>query len=681
MIDLNFKHYKILIFFFIFSPFLAYAKYDISLNFVWKRDIETDENIYYTGPAVNKDFVFTPMIDKDTDKHCITAFNKTTGYEEWKYFSFVSENSSFNNLDIHTDNGNEYLITGGSFGFVHCINPKTGELIWWYKTNGAVISNFSFMKYYLLNSESVIFGSADGNIYCLNLSSGKLIWQFKTDQWIISPPVVTDLDEDGITEIIAASGNGRIYCLSNEGKLLWEYKTKKTLTSEPIITKNKKIFLGGLDGYIYFLNRNGTLIWEKNVGVPFSKKALEINNSFFLVSDNNELFRISLKGNILSKLQLNDVFNTYFIDIKNNIVLFEKNGNGQILDSKGKTVQEIELDEKPVSGIRIESNINYNNLYYITKSDLLVSYTLNYIERNEKSKNIINDIEKEPENYDFPDVDSNVPISFNRTPNALAVIIGNGDYLSEDIPKADFAVNDAEMIRTYLIKTFSYKKENIILIKNATKAQLETIFGTETYHRSQIYKKITNEEIDELFVYYSGHGLYNVRNHQTYLLPSDGTPDMVELNGYKLQNIFHNASLLPIKKLTVIIESCFSGITAGGTLLKNSSPVIAEMDMPNTEISDAVLYYSSSKNELSSWLKKANHSLFTYFLLRAWQGAADKNIDFIIDLDEVDMFMKENVTYWANKLYNRNQFPILKYNENKNIIYFKELEVTEEKSK
>nr|HPN39458.1 hypothetical protein [Melioribacteraceae bacterium] len=75
------------------------------------------------------------------------------------------------------------------------------------------------------------------------------------------------------------------------------------------------------------------------------------------------------------------------------------------------------------------------------------------------------------------DLLTNIPKATTIKNNAVAVIIGNKDYVSA--PNVDFAVNDARAIKEYVINAFGYKPENIIYVENAKQSDFYSIFGKE----------------------------------------------------------------------------------------------------------------------------------------------------------------------------------------------------------
>ena len=67
------------------------------------------------------------------------------------------------------------------------------------------------------------------------------------------------------------------------------------------------------------------------------------------------------------------------------------------------------------------------------------------------------------QNIQISDIDMNIPKTDRNNRSAVAVIIGNSAYSSNDIPAVDFANKDADIVRQYLEKTLGYRDGNIIL--------------------------------------------------------------------------------------------------------------------------------------------------------------------------------------------------------------------------
>jgi len=256
------------------------------------------------------------------------------------------------------------------------------------------------------------------------------------------------------------------------------------------------------------------------------------------------------------------------------------------------------------------------------------------------------------------DVDAHIPATAMSNPKAVAVVIGNQDYQTRDVPKVEYAQRDAAMVKEYLLKTLGYREENIIYLFNASKAKLEATFGTEADHRGQLFSYIKPNESD-VFVYYSGHGAPDVENKQGYLVPVDADPAFVRLNGYSLGTFYKNLGKLPARSVTVVVDACFSGGSESGMLVRNASPVFIQVENPALAAQNAIVFTSAGGGQISSWYPEKRHSLFTYFFLKGLSGEADANRDKKLTIAELNAFINEQVPHLARRLHNREQTPLL----------------------
>lgn len=226
-------------------------------------------------------------------------------------------------------------------------------------------------------------------------------------------------------------------------------------------------------------------------------------------------------------------------------------------------------------------------------------------------------VEKEKNTGEPSDIDTDIPVTGIKNQNAIAVIIGNRDYENKDIPSVDYAINDAEAVRKYLVSVLGYKEGNIIMEINASKGKFEVIFGTRDDHMGKLFRYLKKGKSD-IFVYYAGHGAPDPQTKQGYFVPSDAETNDIKLAGYPLKLLYDNLAKTAKDKETpniyVVIDSCFSGGTAGGELLlKNVSPIGIFVENPLLAMEKAIVMTSSSGSEVSSWYPEKGHSMFTYF--------------------------------------------------------------------
>jgi len=256
------------------------------------------------------------------------------------------------------------------------------------------------------------------------------------------------------------------------------------------------------------------------------------------------------------------------------------------------------------------------------------------------------------------DVDSRIPEGRIAGKDDIAVVIGNRNYSASGSPDVAYAKQDAQIMKEYLIKALGYDAENIIYAEDATLTKFNEIFGTERDFRGKLYKYV-KEGVSSVFIYYVGHGAPDLESNEAYFVPVDANPQYIKSNGYRLQTFYDNLAKIPAKRMTIVLDSCFSGNSEKGMLFKNISPALVKVKKEFRGPANATLFTSAGMDQVSTWYPEKRHSLFTYFFLKGLQGAADKDGSGEITMGEMDQYLRDNVPYMARRLTGNEQQPVL----------------------
>lgn len=248
------------------------------------------------------------------------------------------------------------------------------------------------------------------------------------------------------------------------------------------------------------------------------------------------------------------------------------------------------------------------------------------------------------------------PVEAAENKDAIAVIVGNKNYPG-DIPTVNYALNDAEAMKRFVIDVLGYREGNVIDLTDATKGQLETVFGTADDYEGQLHDWARRGRSD-IFVFYSGHGVPSLKNGRSYLLPIDGDPSRPEISGYPVDVLVDNLSKIGAKSITVFLDACFSGLSGGGPLIKSTSGLGISAKLPDATPNVAVLT-AAQGDQVASWDNEAQHGLFTENLLQALYGKADEgqygNGDGRVTLAEAKRYLDDEMTYRARRAFGREQ--------------------------
>ncbi|WP_407529485.1 caspase family protein [Methylobacterium oryzisoli] len=256
------------------------------------------------------------------------------------------------------------------------------------------------------------------------------------------------------------------------------------------------------------------------------------------------------------------------------------------------------------------------------------------------------------------------PEIFADNAESVAVVIGNRSY-KQTVP-VDFAHNDADAIRDYLIQRLGYRDTNVFVLKDATLNEFNQVFGTERNPQSGRLWRSVREGRSNVFVYYSGHGVPDLATRQPFLLPEDGNPNQGE-SGYLLETLYRNLDLVkrkigPERQLVVMVDACFTGETGrkGESLLAVSAPGFAPA-RPKTG-GGIVRLVATSGATPANWDEANRLGLMTSRFLMGVSGLADAKDgtgdgDGQVAWPELKRYLRQEVEAAARRASGREQIP------------------------
>jgi hypothetical protein len=254
------------------------------------------------------------------------------------------------------------------------------------------------------------------------------------------------------------------------------------------------------------------------------------------------------------------------------------------------------------------------------------------------------------------DIEQELPKSNMTNKEAIAVVIGNRDY--QKTKNVDYAINDAQAIKKYLLDVLGYKEGNIFFYENASGTDFELLFGNKESYRGKLYNAVKLGKSD-VIVYYSGHGAPGLKDKKGYFVPVNADPQYLELSGYPIEVFYKNLSKVRARSITVILDACFSG----ATIYDNISLISLKSKKPELYLKKGVVLSSSSGIQVSSWYNEKKHGMFTYFFLKAIHNKnADYDKDNKLTFEEIYKYISdktEGVPYYARRIHGVEQDPTI----------------------
>lgn len=241
--------------------------------------------------------------------------------------------------------------------------------------------------------------------------------------------------------------------------------------------------------------------------------------------------------------------------------------------------------------------------------------------------------------------------SKTRLDHGIAVIFGIEEY--KYTFGAAYKSRDAATFFRYCREVLGIPEERIVLRTDgdATKAEFDYVFEPKDTPSDGWLKKRLRDPQEaaqtDLFVYLAGHGFPDQATGNPYLIPNDVRPEQAT-NGVSLARLYQILSEFGVRSVTVFVESCFSGQSGydrSGTeklLALNMNPVFPMIEQPLIG-PNMVVFAATSGKKPSNNREDLKHGIFTYFVLKGLEGAADRDEDRAVTVGELFRYVQREV--------------------------------------
>lgn len=253
------------------------------------------------------------------------------------------------------------------------------------------------------------------------------------------------------------------------------------------------------------------------------------------------------------------------------------------------------------------------------------------------------------------------PAKTGQQADAVAVIIGNSGYAASGsgIPDLPPAAADADAVIDHMVTVRGLRAENMIVLKNATAADLARVFGSERDNRGELLDRVLPRQ-SRVFVYYAGQGAPGGEAGSPYLVPVDADAAHIGRKGFPLSVLYRNLGLLSAREVIVVLEASFSGTSQAGAVLPKASGIPVNpgrIDVPG----NVTVITAAAEGQIASRESDSAHGLFTKYYLKGMAGEADAkpygNGDGQVALSELQVYLRDTTTERARRHYGRDQTP------------------------
>lgn len=235
--------------------------------------------------------------------------------------------------------------------------------------------------------------------------------------------------------------------------------------------------------------------------------------------------------------------------------------------------------------------------------------------------------------------------------DSVAIIIGIQNY--KRLAKADFADQDATKFAEYAHRALGIPKNKIKVLTDADADQAALLKTFRNWLPLNVNKGKT-----EVFIFYSGHGLPSNDGKSLYFLPHGVDQDLLDETAIDQKKIISAIQSTQPKSVTMFIDSCYSGQSRNGAQLLAGARPVALRSSDIRYPAEFTVFTASASDQISSASNDLQHGIFSFYLMKGMEGAADINKDGNITLGEMQQYLSENVQRQA-LVANRVQVPQL----------------------
>ena len=139
------------------------------------------------------------------------------------------------------------IYVGGFDGRMYALDPKSGRLLWSFKTEGAkYFPEGSIQSSPTVTDGLVLFGARDFHLYALDAATGKQVWtQMVAGSWVPSTPAV----HGGRVFVGSADGRALFAFDLKTGAQIWKADADNLVFSSPVVA-NAIVYVGSMGGTV-----------------------------------------------------------------------------------------------------------------------------------------------------------------------------------------------------------------------------------------------------------------------------------------------------------------------------------------------------------------------------------------------------------------------------------------------
>jgi hypothetical protein len=225
-----------------------------------------------------------------------------------------------------------------------------------------------------------------------------------------------------------------------------------------------------------------------------------------------------------------------------------------------------------------------------------------------------------------------------RIAERWAVIVGIGNYRSDEIPDLKFAGDDAEAVFRFLTSPAAgpFEEDHVVFLRDED--------ATGDALREALFVFLQQAAKDDLvIIYFAGHGAPDPRRPDNlYLLPYDAELGSLAATGFPMWDV--KTALrrqIEAERVIVFADACHAAGTQEG--LYDENPIaggFSQLFSPSRRLIMTAADTNEYSFEDARW---GGHGVFTHFLMEGLEGAGDGNGNGIVTFNEAYQYVSRMV--------------------------------------
>jgi len=212
-----------------------------------------------------------------------------------------------------------------------------------------------------------------------------------------------------------------------------------------------------------------------------------------------------------------------------------------------------------------------------------------------------------------------------------ALLVGISNYTA-DLNPLPSAVKDVEALRQVLVspEMGGFSESDVTVLKDVEKGAIETA----------IYHLFANRKTDDLLIFYfSGHGVTDSRS-DFYLTGLTTRKDALPPTAVSSNYVHDLMNKSRSKRQVIILDCCHSGAFPKGMAAKGLDAVNV---LPKLGGEGRAILTASDSSQYAFEQEGFELSLYTHFLVEGLRGAADRDGDGEVSIDELYEYVRDQV--------------------------------------